>query len=126
LVDIPEQLARILREYVAGKTGYLFATRTGKPLLQRNVHRALYNAGARCGFHAFRRYRTAVLRRVRVPEDLIGMWLGHARNLTDWYAAQLKDDTAFRSEWCERAGLGFQLGYVGLQNEVTTDEVEVA
>ena len=129
VVDIPEELARILRGYVAGKSGFLFPTRAGTPLLQRNVRRHLDSAHASVGFHAFRRYRTAVLRKARVPEDLIGMWLGHARNLTDWYAAQLRDDTAFRSEWCERAGLGFQMGYIGLHlgyTKVTPDAVEVA
>ena len=126
IVDIPEQLTRVLCEYIVGKTGLLFHTRNGTPLSQRNVLRALHNAGATCGFHAFRRFRAAVLRRARVPEDLIGLWLGHARNLTDRYAAQLKDDLAYRTEWAERAGLGFQLGDMGLQNVVPIDAAEVA
>lgn len=61
------------------------------------------------GFHAFRRYRAAVLRKGQVPEDLITLWLGHARTLTDHYAAQLRDDEQYRSEWCELAGLGFSV-----------------
>jgi integrase len=61
------------------------------------------------GFHAFRRYRAAVLRKGQVPQDLITLWLGHARTLTDHYAAQLRDDEQYRSEWCERAGLGFSV-----------------
>jgi hypothetical protein len=46
----------------------------------------------------------------RVPEDLIGLWLGHARRtVTDLYAAGLQHDEAWRREWCERVGLGFGL-----------------
>ena len=40
---------------------------------------------------------------------LITLWLGHARTLTDRYATQLRDDEQYRSEWCERAGLGFSV-----------------
>jgi len=126
VVDLPEQLARALREYVAGKSGYLFPTRKGTAISQRNALRALHAAGAKCGFHAFRRYRTAVLRKVRVPEDLIGIWLGHARNLTDKYAAQLKDDVEYRQVWCEQAGLGFELVHNGPQAAVSIDAVKVA
>jgi integrase len=110
-VDIPDQLASILREYVADKAGYLFATRDGgRPLAQRNVLRALHASKAAAGFHAFRRFRTQTLRRARVPEDLIGFWLGHSRRtVTDLYAAGLQHDEAWRSEWCERVGLGFSL-----------------
>jgi len=63
------------------------------------------------GFHALRRFRAQVLRRARVPEDLIGLWLGHARRtVTDLYAAGLEHDLAWRKEWAERAGLGFTVG----------------
>jgi len=119
VIDIPEQLAKLLREHVAGLTGYLFSTRKRNPPPQRATLRALHAAGATSGFHSFRRYRAAVLRKARVPEDLIGLWLGHARNLTDRYAMQLTDDLAFRSEWCERAGLEFQLVNNGIQNVVS-------
>jgi hypothetical protein len=47
---------------------------------------------------------------MRVPEDLIGLWLGHARRtVTDLYATGLQQDQAWRREWCERVGLGFSL-----------------
>jgi len=39
---------------------------------------------------------------------------------------KLREDVAYRSEWCERAGLGFQLGYVGLQNVLPIDAERVA
>jgi len=39
--------------------------------------------------------------------------LDHSQDLTDRYAAQLYEDVAYRREWCERAGLGFELGELG-------------
>lgn len=114
-LDIAEPLAALLREYVATKSGYLFCTAGGRPLAQRNVHHVLHAAGARAGFHALRRFRTETLRRARVPEDLIGLWLGHTRRtVTDLYASGLQRDLAWRREWCDRVGLGF--GLHGLQN----------
>jgi len=126
-VDIPEPLARLLREYVAGRTGYLFATRNGRPLGQRNVLRALHRTGKKVGFHAFRRFRTETLRRAQVPEDLTKLWLGHSKSsVTDLYAGGLSKDLAWRREWCDRVGLGFSFGLHGLQNAVTIDSAKVA
>jgi integrase len=60
--------------------------------------------------HAFRRFRTAYLRKNRVPWDLQKLWLGHAnRDVTDRYAEQLKQDVEWRKEVAENAGLGFKL-----------------
>ncbi len=72
--------------------------------------KALHATGVKVGFHALRRYRTETLRRARVPEDLIRMWLGHASgSITDLYAEGLRNDEEFRRDWCDRAGLGFAL-----------------
>ena len=125
VVDIPEPLAAKLREYVAGKSGLLFSTRDGKPLLQRNVLRSLYAAGSPCGFHSLRRFRTQILRRNRAPEDLIKLWLGHAKtSVTDLYAEGLREDLQFRRHWCGQIGLGFGLSEV--TKVVRNDEVKVA
>jgi integrase len=113
LVDISETLAHLLRRYTEGKDGYLFTTRAGRILDQRNSLKALHGAGNRGGFHAFRRFRFAVLRRAGVPDNPIKLWMGHSQNLMDLYAAQLRLDVAYRREWCERAGLGFELGELG-------------
>jgi integrase len=113
LIDIPEAMAQVLRRYTEGKDGYLFTTRAGRLLDQRNALKALHVAGNRGGFHAFRRFRFAVLRKAGVPENLIKRWMGHSQNLMDLYAAQLRLDVAYRREWCERAGLGFELGELG-------------
>jgi len=126
-VDVSESLAAMLREYASGKAGYLFAAKSGRPLIQRNVLHALHRLAGKVGFHAFRRFRIATLRRAHVPEDLLRFWVGHsARSVTDLYAAQLQGDVQFRREWVERAGLGFQLGYVGMENAVPITLVKVA
>lgn len=110
-VDVPEPLAAFLREYLAGKSGYLFATRSGRPMAQRNLHRAIHETGIRVGFHAFRRFRTETLRRARVPGDLERLWLGHTqKTVTDLYATGVQNDREWRREWFERAGLGFSFG----------------
>lgn len=128
VVDIAEPLALLLREYVVGKSGYLFPTKSGGPLKQRNILRALHVTGKKVGFHAFRRFRTETLRRARVPEDLTKLWLGHSKQtVTDFYAGGLEKDEAWRREWSERAGLGFSLnGLLGLQNVLPIDPAEVA
>lgn len=126
VIDLPETLAQVLRSYVAGENGYLFATAKGRPLQPRNVLRILHDTGKRVGFHAFRRYRAAVLRKAQVPEDLITLWLGHARTLTDHYATQLREDVGFRSEWCERAGIGFSIVTLLHKDAVVAELAEVA
>jgi integrase len=110
-IDIAEPLAAMLREYIAKipAAHYLFATASGKPMIQRNVLRMLHSK-RKVGFHVFRRFRTSILRKARVPEDLLKLWLGHAsKSVTDDYARQLREDLPFRQEWAERAALGFSI-----------------
>jgi integrase len=128
VVDIAEPLAQLVRELIAGKSGYLFAVKSGQPLQQRNVLRALHATGKKVGLHAFRRFRTETLRRARVPEDLTRLWLGHSKqSVTDFYAGGLENDEAWRQDWCERAGLGFSLvGLLGLQKAEETLSEEAA
>jgi integrase len=128
VVDVNEQLAKVLRDYVVGRSGLLFSTRNGKPLSHRNVHRSFADAGPTCGFHAFRRFRAETLRRERVPEDLVRFWLGHAStSVTDNYANGLREDLTWRQEWSQRTGLGFSLsGLHGVTNVLQIDEVRVA
>jgi integrase len=113
-IDIVEELASMVRDYAQDRTGYLFATRSGRPLAHRNVHRA-----AGVGVHALRRFRTETLRRASVPEGLIALWVGHApKSVTDLYAEGLKNDRAWRREWCDRVGLGFSIGLYGARKSV--------
>jgi len=128
VIDIPEPLAQLLRELVAVKPDYLFAVKSGRPLQQRNVLRALHATGKKIGLHAFRRFRTETLRRARVPEDLTRLWLGHSKqSVTDFYAGGLENDEVWRQDWCERAGLGFSLvGLLGLQKQRHLEPAEAA
>jgi integrase len=117
-VDLPTSLAVFLKASVGGRTsGFLFQSESGRPLTQRNVLRdglgkirkdmQLEKGKA---FHAFRRFRTAHLRKNRVPWDLQKLWLGHAnKDVTDRYAEQLKEDVEWRKQEAEKAGLGFKL-----------------
>jgi len=117
LVDVPESLAQVLCRYIKGRKGHLFTTRAGRLLDSRNVLDVLQRAGRQGGYHAFRRFRFAVLRKAGVPDDLIKLWLGHSQNLIDLYAAQLRYDETYRREWCDRASLGFELGELGYKSE---------
>ena len=100
----------VLCRYTSGLDGHLFTNLNGGLLDPSNVLDKLHKVGKRGGFHVFRRFRFALLRKAGVPEHLIMLWLGHSQDLTDRYAAQLYEDVAYRREWCERAGLGFELG----------------
>ena len=129
VVDIAGPLAQLLRIYVAGKTAYLFATRKGRPLSQRNVRRALHATGKKVGFHAFRRFRAgdiAPSASTRRPQKTIARPL-ETTTETDFYASGLQKDDAWRREWCERVGLGFSHdGLQGLQNIVQIHSVKAA
>jgi integrase len=125
VVDIPETLACVLRSYVAGISGYLFATSQGRPLQQRNVLRVLHGV-KRVGFHAFRRFRLTWLRKSSVPKDLERFWMGHAPEEVGDLYSKLKEDVAFRQEWAERIGLGFELVHVGTQNVVAGEAANAA
>jgi hypothetical protein len=78
------------------------------------------------GFHAFRRFRLTWLRKNSVPKDLERYWMGHAPEEVGDLYSKLKDDVAFRQEWAERAGLGFELVHVGPQNAVAVRAKRVA
>ena len=141
-IDVPSSLAAFLKASVGGRTsGFLFQTESGRPLTQRNVLRdglgkiqGNMHLEAGTGFHSFRRFRTAHLRKNRVPWDLQKLWLGHAnKDVTDRYAEQLKEDVEWRKEEAEKAGLGFKLpnvessvGLLGLPKQQKSQLKKVA
>jgi integrase len=125
VIDLSEVLASGLRGYVSEVSGYLFATAGGNPLQQRNVLRVLHQVRP-VGFHVFRRFRLAWLRKNSTPRDLEGYWMGHAAEEVGDLYSKLKDDVAFRQEWVERVGLGFQLVHIGPQNEARIETKKVA
>jgi integrase len=126
IIDIHDELAKVLREHVRQTDTYLFTSRNGTPLNVRNVLKVLHGTGIKVGFHALRRFRTETLRRARVPEDLIRFWLGHSSaSVTDLYAEGLQNDEPWRRDWCDRAGLGFVLdGLRGYMASVAESTVE--
>jgi integrase len=125
VVDVPETLAQVLRTFVAGKSGYLFATVKGRPLTHRNVLRALH-AAKKIGLHAFRRFRLTWLRKSGVPKDLERFWMGHAPEEVGDLYSKLKDDELYRAHWAERIGLGFSVGQLGQLNVVSISKAKVA
>jgi integrase len=141
-IDVPSSLAAFLKASVGGRTsGFLFQTESGRPLTQRNVLRDGLGKIRRemkledgKAFHSFRRFRTAHLRKNRVPWDLQKLWLGHAnKDVTDRYAEQLKEDVEWRQQETERAGLGFKLptiessvGLLGLPKQQKSQLQKVA
>jgi len=60
--------------------------------------------------HCFRRFRSAVLKKNRCPDDLAKFWLGHQnRDITDDYAEQLREDVEWRQQMAAAVGMGFSL-----------------
>jgi integrase len=141
-IDVHTSLAALLKASVGNRTtGFLFQTESGGPLTQRNIQRdglgkikRDMNLEAGNGFHSFRRFRAAHLRKNRVPWDLLKLWLGHAnKDVTDRYAEQLKDDVDWRKQEAEKAGLGFKLptvessvGLLGLPKQKKSKMKKVA
>jgi hypothetical protein len=75
------------------------------------------------------------LRKNRVPWDLEKFWIGHAnKDVTDKYAAQLKEDVEWRKDVAEKTGLGFALpasseisiGQLGQPEMIGSEEAKAA
>ncbi len=123
-VDLHPSMADLLKEFVGDrKSGFLFCTRSGKPLwptniIRRHLHPALkqlgyvnaIKGGHKAGNHAFRRFRLTYLRNyTNCPQGLFDFWLGHAANdVTDLYD-KIRDDLAFRRAKAEEVGIGFEI-----------------
>ncbi len=107
----------MLRSYIGDRrSGFLVETETGKMLSPANlwrdgfatIVREMGREGVR--FHAFRRFREAVLQASECRELLIDYWMGHSNaEMGSWYAKQLVENRKFRAEWAEKVGLGFEI-----------------
>ncbi len=76
------------------------------------------------GFHAFRRFRTAWVRKQRAPEDLIKFWLGHAmKDVTDGYS-KVREDVEFRKAVASQIGLGFEISPLEVAPNAPKTELE--
>jgi integrase len=122
-IDLHSSVVKMLKEFIGSRTsGFLFASRRGKPLsdsniLNRHLHPGLKDLGwtdprtgdETAGNHAFRRFRNTFLRKSHVPDDLTQFWLGHAgKSMTDEYS-QIRDDVKYRKMVTEQMGIGFAL-----------------
>ncbi len=119
-MDIHLVVAKMLREYTGNrKSGFLLETETGNMLWPGTLYRdglkaILKNMGrGKVRFHAFRRFRQAVLEKSDVRQLLIDYWMAHDNSdMSSRYAKQLTEDVEFRQEWAEKVGLGFDLSEV--------------
>jgi integrase len=119
-IDLCHQVAKMLRSYIGDrKSGFLFETESGKMLSPENlwrdgfatIVRDMGREGVR--FHAFRRFREAVLQASECRELLIDYWMGHYNTgMGSRYAKQLVENRKFRAEWAEKVGLGFEISKV--------------
>jgi integrase len=116
-IDLCAALVEMLRSYIGDrKSGFLFETDSGKMLSPENlwrdgfatIVRGMRREGVR--FHAFRRFREAVLQASECRELLIDYWMGHSNTgMGGRYAKQLVENRRFRAEWAEKVGLGFEI-----------------
>jgi len=140
-VDLHPDVAKRLREFIDTRTsGFLFQTKTGKPLsssniIRRHLHPALKELGYvnphtgthKAGNHAFRRFRNTYLRnQTQCPKGLRDYWLGHAGTSMDDLYDKVKDDKALRKMWAEQCGFGFELPSVVPNVPRISEKTEVA
>jgi hypothetical protein len=97
----------------------------GRPLQQRNILRVLHQVRL-VGFPCFSEISTDLAQEKRHSERPRTLLDGHAPEEVGNLNSKLKDDVAFRQEWAERVGLGFQLVHIGPQNVVGVETKKVA
>lgn len=132
-IDLHSSLAKMLDGFIGDRvSGFLIQTENGKMLSPENFFRdgfeTILEKMGRKGvrFHAFRRFREAVLQKSDARQLLIDYWMGHENDeMSARYGKQLLEDVEYRKEWAEKVSLGFDLpkvssallGLHGLQNE---------
>jgi integrase len=123
-IDLHPAVAALLSKYIGfRRSGFLFCTSTGRPLILPNIlkyhlHPALEALGYinsvtgthKAGTHAFRRYRETHLSKCAgLPRGLRLFWMGHGEaDMSDHYD-KIREDRTARKHWAERCGLGFEL-----------------
>jgi integrase len=115
-VDLCSELSALLREYIGNRTsGLLFCTRNGKQIcqggaLRDSLHPILASLEhVQGGFNIFRRYRRTFLDKTECPEALKHFWSGHSPQHVSERYIKLFEERAYRLEWAEKVGLGFEL-----------------
>lgn len=115
VVDLDQRVANLLRGYLGRRTsGFVFETRSGRPIGTRNLLRLLHVNLERLeipkrGFHALRRFRNSYLRNQNCPPGLVRYWMGHsARTMSDVYDRSF-EDAEFRQDVANKVGVGFEV-----------------
>ena len=116
-VDLPIEIAEMLTSFIADrKDGYIFQSRKGTALGQRNLlgrslHPILKTMKHEpVGFHAFRRFRVTYLRRQRRRRKICcasGLDMATRRSLISYQ--KLREDENFRKSVAEEVGIGFSI-----------------
>ena len=119
IVDLCPEMAEYLRKFVGKRRGLLFPSRKGTTpvcyhnLLKRYLTPSMKRLGIKepgKGCHAFRRFRSSVLVKAGIEEDMRKFWLGHENSdITAHYAEQIREDNAWRQEMAASVGLGFKI-----------------
>ena len=115
-VDLCTDLSNALREFIGSRrTGLLFATASGRQLLQSNtlqdsLHPILKKFKLpKAGFNCFRRFRLTHVAKSECPEFLRHFWSGHAQKHVSERYIKLLGDRDFRLQWADKIGTGFTL-----------------
>jgi integrase len=116
-IDLHSSLAKVLDGFIGDReSGFLIQTENGKMLSPENFFRdgfeSVLKKMGRTGvrFHAFRRFREAVLQKSEARQLLIDYWMGHENDdMSTRYGKQLLEDVEYRKEWAEKVSLGFDL-----------------
>ena len=119
IVDLCPEAAEYLRKFVGGRKQLLFPSWKGTtPISYGNfLKRYLTPLMKKLGIkergkaaHAFRRFRSAVLAKSGIEDDIRKFWLGHENNdITAEYAEQIHEDNPWRQTLAAKVGLGFQI-----------------
>ncbi len=115
-IDLHPDVSNLLWHFTGKRrSGFIFQTRSGRFMNQRNLARELYKVEkalgiAQRGFHAFRRFRNTFLRNsLCCPVGLLKFWMGHAdQDMSDLYD-KVRDDAQFRQDVAKSVGVGFSL-----------------
>jgi integrase len=104
---------------VGDRNGPLFPSRNSTtPVSYRNfLKRHLTPSMKKLGIkepgkaaHAFRRFRSSIITKSGVEEDIRKFWLGHENNdMTAQYAEQIREDDTWRQTLAAKVRLGFQI-----------------
>jgi len=113
-IDLHPKVAEFLQRYMEGKSGLLFHTEKGSPLLYGNLasrwlRPRLEKKKLDAGWHSFKRFRKTWLRGQRCLEDVNNYWMAHKPQTMSELYSHLHEDVDVRLAEAERVGYGFAL-----------------